>query len=579
MTTKLRVYTNEDDALLFWSIAEPIAQCRGFAISRRKKDPKGKKTEDFLPNRMGFENENVAARPLEGQEVVVKPSTDWPFQRFSWTDHDANTGDTVSYRVIPVIRNTAGQLELAESHASDWSAAKTLGATTDGHFKAFFNRGFVMSQFMSRYLAERKLSLKQFKETISDKDDKTIREFLSGDLRLTLLKQLQIALDEKTEIFAALFELSDNELIDALCALGEKAHVVLANGSVTKKKDETAAEARARDENEAARKQLDDAGVDVETNNRFISPGALGHNKFLIPTDKKGNPLIAWTGSTNWAPTGLCTQINNGLLIEDAEIAQVYLDQWHRLRDAGSLFPKNLVAENSKPKRLGEDAPGTVRSAVWFTRASKGVDLDALREEVQKAREGILFLMFMPGSTGLFSNVAVRSAEPNLFVRGVVSELPNGRGDESAVDINLIDRANHTPLHLDIVQPEGVKHPFANFAAEVTHKQFLGGIGHAIIHSKVVVIDPFSADPVVITGSHNFSASASSKNDENFIIVKGDRQLAEAYAVNVFGAYAHYRWRAFLAQVNKPFNGLKDNDKWQAPKLAAERRELQFWGV
>jgi hypothetical protein len=86
----------------------------------------------------------------------------------------------------------------------------------------------------------------------------------------------------------------------------------------------------------------------------------------------------------------------------------------------------------------------------------------------------------------------------------VVSELPNGRGDESAVDINLIDGANHTPLHLDIVQPEGVKHPFANFAAEVTHKQFLGGIGHAIIHSKVVVIDPFSADPVVITGTTIF---------------------------------------------------------------------------
>jgi phosphatidylserine/phosphatidylglycerophosphate/cardiolipin synthase-like enzyme len=95
----------------------------------------------------------------------------------------------------------------------------------------------------------------------------------------------------------------------------------------------------------------------------------------------------------------------------------------------------------------------------------------------------------------------------------------------------------------------------------------------------VVVIDPFSVDPVVITGSHNFSASASGKNDENFIIVKGDRELAEAYAVNILGAYAHYRWRAFLAQTDRPFNGLKDHDKWQARKLAAERRDLRFWGV
>jgi phosphatidylserine/phosphatidylglycerophosphate/cardiolipin synthase-like enzyme len=271
--------------------------------------------------------------------------------------------------------------------------------------------------------------------------------------------------------------------------------------------------------------------------------------------------------------------VNNGFLIEDADVARVYLDQWRALKKAQSAFPKSFVAENSKPKPVGQDIPGTVRSVVWFTRTSKGVDLDALRAEVDKAREGILFLMFMPGATGLFSSVSARSAEPNLYVRGVVSELPHGRDDESAADVSLIDGRNHTSLHLDIIQPEGVKHPFATFAAEVTRKQFLGGIGHAIIHSKIVVIDPFGADPVVITGSHNFSASASQKNDENFIIVKGDPELAEAYAVNILGAYAHYRWRAFLQQTNRPFNGLKDNDRWQAPMLASNRRDLQFWGV
>jgi phosphatidylserine/phosphatidylglycerophosphate/cardiolipin synthase-like enzyme len=113
----------------------------------------------------------------------------------------------------------------------------------------------------------------------------------------------------------------------------------------------------------------------------------------------------------------------------------------------------------------------------------------------------------------------------------------------------------------------------------MTPLQFLGGGGHAIIHSKVVVIDPFSADDVVITGSHNFSTSASSKNDEDFIIIRGDRPLAEAYAVNIMGAYAHYRWRALLTQVRKPFNGLRDNAAWQAPMLRANQRDLRFLGV
>src|SRR5215217_3872332 len=117
MSTKLKVYANEDDALLFWSIPAPIERCRGFAIQRRRTDAKKRKTEEFLPNRTGFENEPAPA-PHEGQKALTKPSTEWPFQRFSWTDHDADTGDVVSYRVIPVLRNPAGKLELAEAHAS-----------------------------------------------------------------------------------------------------------------------------------------------------------------------------------------------------------------------------------------------------------------------------------------------------------------------------------------------------------------------------------------------------------------------------------------------------------------------------
>src|SRR5262249_28454913 len=158
--------------------------------------------------------------------------------------------------------------------------------------------------------------------------------FLSGGLRLALLDQLHKAKKEKTDVFAALFELSDDELVTALSALGKKAHVVLANGSIKKEKGVPSKEARKLDENKEARQKLIAAGVDVEPGNRFISPGALGHNKFLIRMDKHGKPAAAWTGSTNWSPTGLCTQVNNGLLIENRDIAQLYFEQWQRLRQA-----------------------------------------------------------------------------------------------------------------------------------------------------------------------------------------------------------------------------------------------------
>jgi phosphatidylserine/phosphatidylglycerophosphate/cardiolipin synthase-like enzyme len=576
MSVRLKVYANEDDALIYWSVPAPIPDCRGFAIERRLTDGHGTTIDTFLPNRIGFENE-VVPQPADGS-APTKPSTEWPFQRFSWTDHDADTGDIVSYRVIPIVRAGA-VLSPVAAEASAWSAARPLGGQTTGDFQPFFNRGFVISQFVARYLAQKHQTLAQFKATISNADDTTIRTFISGDLRLALLRQLHLAKSEHGEVFGALFELSDRELIDAVKALGARAHLVLANGAITKGKTEALADARKRDENEDARTELIAAGVDVPPDSRFIAPGPLGHNKFLVRVGTTGHPLAVWTGSTNWTPTGLCTQVNNGLLIQNHDVAALYLAQWHRLRDAANGFPDELVNANSVPKPIGADAPGTVRSVTWFTRTHHAADLDALNALVHAAHQGVVFLMFMPGATGLLATVTARAAEPDFYVRGVVSELPNGLTDESSVNVTLIAGATHIGSHFEVIEPEGVQHPMAWFAAEVTHKQFLASIGYAIIHSKVLVIDPFSDDPTVVTGSHNFSQSASSSNDENFIIVKGNRPLAEAYAVNIMGAYAHYRWRAYLASNHHPFNGLKDADTWQAPMLAANARDLAFWGV
>ena len=116
------------------------------------------------------------------------------------------------------------------------------------------------------------------------------------------------------------------------------------------------------------------------------------------------------------------------------------------------------------------------------------------------------------------------------------------------------------------------------FAAEVSHGEFIR-TSAAIIHSKGARDRPFSGRSDRGDRQPQLLAGASASNDENFIIVKGNKPLAEAYAVNIMGAYAHYRWRAYVASTHTPFNGLKDNDTWQAPMLASNRRDLTFWGV
>jgi hypothetical protein len=590
----VKVYANDDDALIFWSVAKAIPDCLGFAIERRIYDPADPSLTkilhtNILPNRIGFGGDPTA-KP--GQTRI---STKWPFQRFWWTDHAADQGDIVSYRVIPMVKPAEKPVR-RDDLASEWSEVRSLLAPPNSRFNVFFNRGFIISQFMARYLEREKITPRQFKERIGTEVETYIRRFLYGNLGAALFTELGIAESENGHVFAALYELDDDELVAKLCGLGSRAHVVLANGSVPHKKGAKMAEERlVGDQNKEARRRLLDAGVDVGEHDRFVSPGALGHNKFMIRTDADRKPQTLWTGSTNWTTTGLCTQLNNGLLTKDPDIVKTYMAQWKLLRASKSDWPEKLVDSNTAPKLFKAPAPKKLEGfvpfeapppastgSVWFTRTHRKSDLKALNQLIKDTQAGILFLMFMPGTKGVLQMIRDTALQkPDLYLRGVVSELPELSSEAPAdqpqalqIDVHRDELVQQ--LKAEVVQPEGIEHPVSHWAlSELTHAKFKGNIGNAIVHSKCMVIDPFSNHPVVVTGSHNMSEPASTANDENFIIIHDEPALAEAYAVHIMAAYDHYRYRA-VQRKDKP---LSTSGRWMTPKLRESARELEVWGV
>jgi len=64
------------------------------------------------------------------------------------------------------------------------------------------------------------------------------------------------------------------------------------------------------DENEEARKTLKQAKVDVHDR---MTGSRLAHNKFMVVCEPEDSPRLAWTGSTNWSMTGLCTRSTTAL--------------------------------------------------------------------------------------------------------------------------------------------------------------------------------------------------------------------------------------------------------------------------
>lgn len=546
MAFKVSMTSNCDDVFLAWNPGQDIPACLGFAIERKLN---GKIS--VLENRVGFK---------DGAVPNPAPSTDYPFQRLAWTDHGVNSGDTVAYRVIARV-GTQGNL--VDGLASDWTNDITL--TPDcGDVQAYFNRGIVLSQFMGRIMKENgwvAADIKMHAKMVNDK----VRDFLGGELRLALLKMLNDAIADKgVVLYAALFELTDDEMQDKLVQLGDRLNIVLANGAV---------DVKGADENEDARAALKEAGVNVI--DRMCAPGFLGHNKFVVVT-KKGKPASVWTGSANWQPTGLCTQANNGILIANESLARCYMEAWTRLSVAGNgkggaLSAGNLISPPEVHKLKNKSF-----AFAQFTSVSQPIDLEQLKDLISGAKQSLLFAMFMPGAD-VFKAAVSRGKD--IFVRGVANTFPKAGADTDNVDVDLVNDGKKMPtFRLEVVEPEGIADSFSAWVEEVTRRQF-NAIGHSIIHSKVLVIDAFGKNPAIVTGSHNFSKGASQKNDENFVVISGNRALAQAYAVNVLSLYDHYRWRKYVSECakagKKPWSHLSEDPDWLKKYRAnSERKAL-----
>jgi len=556
----IKTFSNCDEATIVWQANSHIHGCRGFALERQTK---GQAQTTFVPTWVGFKGE----KHKTGES---RPSTVWPIQRYIWSDYGVNPGDQVRYRSIPMVGPAANLAQAAAAEWSDWSNWVTIGTGQSAGLEAYFNRGIVPAQ----WLARQKPSKASMQADIDNPASKN-RLFLSGELRTALLGLLKQAKKDGVEIYAALYELNDPELIAALKAIGGKCNLILGSGAykAANKKKGTPAET---DENASVRKDLQSNST-VHVSDRLVTSPHFAHNKFVVFFDKQGHPATLWTGSTNWTVTGLCTQVNNGILIDSPTLAAAYFTRWTELKDAGATYPASLSLDGSTPAKV---ALNGFQMTAWNAPVQNLVDLADAKARINNAKQGVLFLMFNPGPKNTLLN-AILALDPNkLFIHGVVNQDPGGN---KAPLIKLTHKGKQLPPKaLDAILPAGLTNSRTWFDKTFTFNMVM-------IHSKVIVIDPFGQHPVVMTGSHNLGPKASGKNDDNLVIIESAPGLAAEYAVNILGVYGHFKWlyNQSLKNTNGPKKGVKsspqydgnfDDDLWQNWYTGgANLREIQFW--
>ena len=572
--SKLAVYANCDMATIAWTTDSPIPGCRGFAIERDVRGPKGDAPKGFINTWVGFKSDQH--KPGEN-----RPSTEWPIQRYLWSDYVVSFGQEVRYRVIPMVGSATRLQKAAEEQWSDWSDWVNINTGKTKGFEAYFNRGIVPSQFMARQADTLKKFQAMLKQDIENPKS-NIRTFLSGTLRTHLLELLANAKKAGVEIYAALYELNDPELVAALKQIGSKCNLILASGAykaANKKKGTPAVP----DENKKTRQDLK-KNSKILVFDRLVKSPHFAHNKFVVFCDKRGRPENVWTGSTNWTVTGLCTQTNNGILVDDAIIAKAYKKRWDALKDAKASYPKTLSEEGSKP---AVHSLNGVPIRAWNVPSLKYGDLKDAKRYIDGAKQGVIYLMFNPGKgDGKKKDKAliqdILALDPNkIFIEGILNQDPGGK---KAPIIQLTHKGRTLqPVSLPAILPKNLQSAGRNWFKSTFMYNMV------MIHSKVIVIDPLGSSPVVMTGSHNMGPKASLSNDDNLVIIEGASGLATEYAVYITNVYGHYKWmfNEYLRthgatedqkKVSPQYDGNQDNDKWQGSYLEGPNlREIEFW--
>lgn len=554
---------NNDYVHVAWDFGLKLDNCDGFAVYRIEKggDPKGVP----LP---------VFGRDAQGNRLKIS-SEDQPIRKYNWRDVFETRDRTYKYRVVAMVgpKQPLAGVAVAES---DW-----VNVTSQfGNAQVYFNRGILATQRVADIIwdpAKKKPNGGKIEKMISDPES-TLRKSLSGQLFGALTKLLDRAKQDGGSCWASLYELTDPVLIERLAACDDL-HLILSNNNTAK----TTTQPEIYDgKNQPAVAQLHNA---KELIRRYMPTGQIGHNKFMVYVDPDGTPRAVLTGSTNWTPSGLCTQSNNAIVIESTKLAKQFLSYWEDLKaDANeAVIPKKpakmtkiqgktLRGKCVKPRDAIELNDGSTVN-VWYSpnsqtllrsvkKGAKGpatpIDMTVVYDILAKAKQSVLFLAFMPGkasSEGSFhflkelANVAI--AKPGLFIRGAVSDPDLTKEFDLKI---LTSGPNEDSM---ISSPKGL---FKNFEAWRTE---IYKYGHAIIHDKTIVVDPFSEDCSVITGSHNLGFRASSNNDENMLIIRGDRPIAQAYAAHVMDIFEHYRsrWITYNKKA-KDYDPRKD-EKWQ----------------
>lgn len=240
----------------------------------------------------------------------------------------------------------------------------------------------------------------------------------------------------------------------------------------------------------------------------------LMHNKFLIVDSESTENAWVVTGAMNFTTNQMRVDPNHLIFIQDESLAKAYTIEFNEMW--GGPGPSPDLGKSKFGNQKTQNTPvffniNGVSMELYFSPSDKTTQKIVSKLE-KTVDEQLLALM-------IFTNWELRDQVADNLRNDIKTRWIVEDTEFSQSVINLVENLNGSVRQH--IEPE-------------------------IFHHKYAILDEETSQPVLITGSHNWTYAAETVNDENNLIIN-DKRIA-----NIFRQEFEARWKEILTSSVEP---------------------------
>jgi len=499
-------------------------------------------------------------------------TNDFPIQSFLWGDYAATPGTAYRFRIVPMYGKPGAltsdpqdELKLEIHTEKEWEDGARHGV--------WFNRGAIASQKFAEEFGNAP------PKNLDDPTDPEVVWLSRGLLEACLNYIKETPAGDALRVAAYEFTYAPilNELKRAIDRGVDVQIVYHDTSDAPGRPNETA---------------MQTAGLPINDQKTTFhrSRTKIPHNKFIVRLKGGSDPIEVWTGSTNFTASGFLGQTNVGHRVADPATAKQYFQYWNLVKTdperaaarAGAMAltpnPAEVISERSivqlfSPRNTAQLLGWYGRrmhdcaNSLWFT-AAFGVTAELVEPIAQRRDQMRFVLMEKPAAA------AVKTKLTEDFTHVILSYgVPLGE---------LYTMKDGKPTARKRIQEFALDKWF--FKEELYRSKNDGFV--FFVHTKFLLIDPLSDDPLVCSGSANFSPDSLLQNDENMLLVRGDTRVADIYMTEFDRVFRHFYFRDIANELAAKGDDaaaifLDETDGWTAsyfqPDSVKANRRLMFF--